>query len=70
MPTLDRDQITARIKKAVTDKGGPEKFARSLDVTPEYIGHLLRGKQPGPKVLKVIKVVQSGGIYRELESEK
>lgn len=70
MTILDRDQVMARIKKAVQDKGGPDKFARSLDVTTEYVAHIMNGKKPGPKTLRAIGVVETGGIYRELEARK
>lgn len=70
MTTIDRDQLKARIKKAVETAGGVAKFARSLDVTPEYVGHILRGKRPGPKTLRAIGVVETGGIYREMEVRK
>lgn len=70
MTIIDRNQVTARIKKAVDTAGGAAKFARSLDVTTEYVAHILRGKRPGPKTLRAIGVVETGGIYRELEVRK
>lgn len=70
MTIIDRDQLKARIRKAVEIKGGIEKFARSLDVTTEYVGHIMNGKRPGPKTLRAIGVVETGGIYRELEVRK
>lgn len=70
MTIIDRDQLKARIRKAVEIKGGVEKFARSLDVTTEYVQHLVNGKRPGPKAIKAVGVVESGGIYRELTQGK
>ena len=70
MTTIDRDQIKARIKKAVETAGGAAKFARSLDVTTEYVQHIMNGKRPGPKTLRAIGVVETGGIYRELNKGK
>lgn len=70
MTTIDRDQLKARIRKAVETAGGAAKFARSLDVTTEYVQHIMNGKRPGPKALRAIGVVETGGIYREMEVRK
>ena len=70
MTSLTKEQVKTIIRKAVDLKGGPEKFARYLDVTPEYVAHIMRGKKPGPKVLKHIGVTETGGIYRAMENKK
>lgn len=58
---LTRPEVTALIRRAVSDKGGADKFARSLDVTPEHIACLLSGKKPGPRVMRAVGIVETIG---------
>ena len=62
--TLTRPEVTSLIRHAVARKGGPERFARSLDVTTTYLGYVLDGGRPGPKILSQIGVVNDGVGYR------
>ena len=63
--TLTRPEVTSLIRHAVARKGGPERFARSLDVTQYYVERVMHGKKPGPKVLRAVGVVEFGeGGYR------
>jgi len=63
---LTRPEVTNLIKSAVAAKGGAIPFAKSLDVTPGYIHHLLAGKKPGPKVCRVIGVVENDKTWRRV----
>lgn len=65
MEILNRDEVTARVRKAVDLGGGLVKFAAKLGVTQEYVGHLLNGKKPGPKVCKLIHVREVTGGYAD-----
>lgn len=69
MTTLSRAEVAVRIRKLAESVGGPEKLARKLDVTTEYVGHVIKGKRPGPKVLKLAGIIETGGIYREMEKK-
>lgn len=64
--TLSRAEVTARIKHTVALSGGQARLARKLDVTPGYIGHLLAGKKPGPKICKLIGVQEIRDTYVDL----
>lgn len=64
MKNLTQEQVIARIKAAVAKKGGPVKFAKGLDVTPDYVRHVLNGKKPGPKVCAAIGVVENDKSWR------
>lgn len=65
MEILTREDVTARVRKAVDLGGGLVKFAGKLNVTPEYVGHILNGKKPGPKVCKIIHVREITGGYAD-----
>lgn len=60
---LTRPDITQLIRAAVDKKGGADKFARSLDVTPEHVGCLLKGAKPGPRVMRAVGVIHNEEGY-------
>jgi hypothetical protein len=62
--TLTRPEVTSLIRHAVARKGGPERFARSLDVTQSHVECLLSGCAPGLKVMRLVGVVRDGECYR------
>ena len=64
MQNLTRDEVVARIKAAVDKKGGAAQFAAGLNVTPDYVRHVLNGKKPGPKVCAAIGVVENDKTWR------
>lgn len=67
--TLTRAEVTARIKRTVELAGGQARLARKLDVTPGYIGHLMAGKKPGPKICKLIGVREVTDTYFDLRGQ-
>lgn len=70
MNELTRQEVWARIRKAVELSGGAARFARKLDVTPGYVSHLLAGKKPGPKVCKMIGVQEIRDVYRDTRGDR
>lgn len=56
---LTRPDVTQLIRAAVDKKGGADKFARSLDITPEHVGCLLKGAKPGPRVMRALGVIET-----------
>ena len=56
MKTLTGPEVTAMVCDYVQRKGGPEKVARSFNVTPDYIRYVMRGKRPGKLLYEAIGV--------------
>lgn len=67
MEYLTRQQVLARLKAEIAKAGGQAALARKLDVTPAYIGNVMAGKMPGPKIKALLHVERVDDLWRAVK---
>jgi len=66
MKPLTGPEVTAIVRAAVDKAGGPDKFAKKLDVTGDYIRYCLRGGKPGKRLCKLVGVEEIRDTWRRV----
>jgi len=66
MKPLTGPEVTQIIRTAVDKAGGPDKFAKKLDVTADYIRYCTRGGKPGKRLLALVGLREVRQTYERV----
>ncbi|MCE4224052.1 transcriptional regulator [Methylobacterium sp. C25] len=54
---LTREEVIARLRRQIADRGSQQDWARAAGVSPTYLGDVLKGRRvPGDRILLALGV--------------